>query len=94
MKQNTLKELGNKIKALIDESGLKQKEVAEKANVYPQDLSAFLNHGQKISGTDIILNILDVIGYDIDLKKKTETIDLRVNRADIAEYAVAARLAL
>lgn len=70
MKEVVLKELGQKIKKIIDESGMKQKEVAEKANLNPSDLSAFLNHGKKISGADIILRVLEVLNYDLDLAPK------------------------
>ena len=59
------KELGLRIRALRNEAGLTQEELAEKADISPVYLGE-VERGQKVMGVDKFINIVKALGVSAD----------------------------
>ena len=63
------KEFADRIRNLRVSKGLKSKEVAEMVGISPSVYGRFENHGIKMP-LDRIVQILDVLGFQLDISKK------------------------
>jgi len=66
---NTARELIDKIKIIRKEKGLSQIELAKKCNVPQSTIGRIENHSMNPS-IDTLINILDVLNIEIELKEK------------------------
>lgn len=66
---NTARELIDKIKTIRKEKGLSQIELAKKCNVPQSTIGRIENHSMNPS-IDTLINILDVLNIEIELKEK------------------------
>lgn len=73
--EDARKKLGYKAKKLRKLSQKTQREIADAIGVYPNDLSAFEKHGNKL-GLDKITALFEFFGYELDVapKKKASTL--------------------
>jgi len=86
MDMSIRKQLGHKFKELRAEKKKSQKEVADALGLYPTDLSAFENKGEKIGSIEKINALFEHLGYELTPQKKNSTIPLgEVERSEIED---------
>ncbi len=73
--------VGQRLKALREKAGLKQKDIAERIHVHPTFLSDVEKNGKKLSAFQI-QRVLEAMGYDptalYTAEKKTEQINIEI----------------
>lgn len=58
------------LRLLVLKSGISQKEIADIGNTARQNVYNFMHHRTRKTSQDVIIAVLDAIGYDVIIKKK------------------------
>lgn len=68
------KKLGAKARELRKKSKMTQQEVAEKLDIYQNDISAFETRGEKIGSLEKINELFSLFGYELNISEKKTTL--------------------